>query len=113
MNQDIDIEICRSKECSRLTPQEQDSLIKNIEIMRPYKIQRTINKSIYYAGVEALANVIKQRRIDYISTSIGPKYLHVLHSIQGTLRRLHPSIGSEINISRKEGHLVIELKILN
>lgn len=109
----INIEICRASNCFRLNYEEQESLIKNIEIMRPYKIQRTINKAIYYAGIDALANIIKQRHIDYITTSIEPKHLHVLHSIQGSLRRFHPAIDSEINILRKQGHLLIELKILN
>lgn len=109
----IEEEISRAKRCLLLSREEQDTLVKNIELMRSYRIQRTLNKTIYYAGVEALAGIIKQHHIDYITTSIDPKYFHLLHSLQGTLLRLHPSIGSEINILRKEENLIIELKILN
>jgi hypothetical protein len=40
-----------------------------------------------------------------------PKFLHVLHSIQGSLRALHPPVDSSIDIYEQQGHLVVQLKI--
>ena len=111
--QKIDGDILRAKNSIILNDEAREILINNIEWIRPYQIQRSTNKSIYYAGVEALAGIIKQRRIEYVATSIDPKLFHILHSIRGPLRRLHPPLDSKIEILKKQEHLVVKLKILN
>ena len=110
--QKIEGDIARAHNNLTLSFEARESLINNIEWIRAYQIQRTTNKSIYYAGVEALADIIKQRRIGYVTTSIDPKFFHILHSIRGPLRRLHPPVDSKIDIYRKHEHLVLEIKIL-
>jgi len=111
--QKIDSDIMRAQNNLILNDETREILINNIEWIRPYQIQRTINKSIYYAGVEALAIIVKQRHIKYISTPIDSKLLHILHSLRGPLRQLHPPFDSKIEIYKKQEHLVVELKILN
>ncbi len=111
--QKIDSDVQRAQNNLTLCCEAKEILINNIEWIREYQIQRATNKSIYYAGVEALATIIKQRQIEYVGTSIDPKFLHVLHSIRGPLRRLHPPVDSKIDIIKKQEHLIFELKILN
>jgi len=110
--QDIDDDIKRARNNPILSAEERQVLENNLEILRPYRMQRSINKSIYYAGVKLLASIIKQSGIQYITTPMYPKFLHVLHSAQGALRALHPSVDSTIDIYEEQGHLVVQLKIL-
>ncbi len=109
---DIDTSITRAQTNTLLTNEDKDALINNIKIMESYQIQRATNKAVYYAGMDTLAFIVKKRHIKYIKTSIDPKLLHVLHSLQGTLRRLHPPIDTKMEIVEKQEHLVAELQIL-
>ena len=109
--QEIDDDVKRARVNPILSAEERLVLENNLEILRPYRLQRSINKSIYYAGVKLLASIIKQSGIQYITTPMYPKFLHVLHSVQGALRALHPSVDSTIDIYEEQGHLLIQLKI--
>jgi hypothetical protein len=110
---DIDASIVRAQHNTLLTNEAKDALINNIKIMESYQTQRAINKAVYYTGMEVLASIVKKRHIRYIKTSMEPKALHVLHSLQGTLRRLHPPIDSKMEIVERQEHLEAELQILN
>ena len=110
--EEIDDDVKRTQNSPILTQEERDVLKNNLEILRPYQIQRSINKSIYYAGVKLLASIIKQSGIQYITTPMSPKFLHVLHSVQGALRAMHPPVDSSIDVYEDKGHLTVELKIL-
>lgn len=110
--QEIDDDIKRAQNNPILTQEERDILKNNLEIIRPYRIQRSINKSVYYAGIKLLASIIRQSAIQYITTPMYPKFLHVLHSLQGALRAMHPPVDSTIDIYEHQGHLAVELKIL-
>lgn len=110
--QAIDEELLRAKNNLSLSHEAKEVIINNIELMRSYRLQRTINKSVYYAGIEALAALIKQRRIYHVTTSMNPKFFHVLHSVQGSLRHQHPILDSEIDLFEEKGHLMAKLRIL-
>lgn len=109
--QDVNDDVQRARNNPLLSTEERQVLENNLEILRPYRIQRSINKSIYYAGVKLLASIIKQSGIQYITAPMYPKFLHVLHSVQGALRTLHPSVDSTIDIYEEQGHLVVQLKM--
>ncbi|MDP1785111.1 MAG: hypothetical protein Q8K81_06765 [Sulfuricurvum sp.] len=109
--QEIDDDLQRAKKNTLLNTEERDVLVNNIAISRPCRIQRSMNKSVYYAGVTALAFIIQQGKIQYIIAPMYPKFLHVLHSLQGALRSLHPQIDSIIDIYEDQGHLLVQLKI--
>lgn len=106
-------EITRARENRLLTPEEREVLIRNIELMRSYRIQRSINKSVYYSGINSLAHVIKKGHIDYITAPMFPIFMHVFHSVQGVLGKLHPPLDSEIDIFEEHGHLNVRLKLKN
>ena len=105
--------ILRAQRNILLAKEAKEALVNNINIMESYSMQRAINKAVYYAGMDALASIIKKRHIKYIKTTIEPKLLYVLHSLQGTLRRFHPLIDSKMEIVEQEDNLVVELVILN
>lgn len=108
---EIDEDIERAKHNRLLSDIEKQTLINNIEILRSYRIQRTINKSVYYAGINILGSLIQKGNLEYIITPMFPKFLHVLHSIQGILRKLHPPIDSDLEIYEEQGHLQNRLTI--
>lgn len=110
--QEADTEVQRAKNNTLLNAEEREVLVKNIEILRPYRIQRSINKSVYYEGVSALTSIIQKGNIEYITAPMYPKFLHVFHSVQGALKLLHPPVDSKIDIYEDQGHLAVELKIL-
>lgn len=110
--EEIDDDVQRAQNNPILSAEERQVLVNNLEILRPYRMQRSINKSIYYAGVNLLALIIKQSGIQYITTPMYPKFLHVLHSVQGALRAMHPPVESSIDIYEEQGHLVVQLKTL-
>jgi hypothetical protein len=79
--------------------------------MRSYNIQRSINKAIYYSGIEILAGIIKRGDIDTIISPMFLKFTHVFHSVQGALVKLHPPIDSTIDIYEDHGHLKTKFTI--
>jgi len=95
-----------------LCEEEKEVLVKNIQLMRNYLINRSVNKTVYYSGITSLAHIIQKGHIDTIFAPMFPKFQHVLHSIQGALFKLHPAIDSNIDIYEEDGHLNIRLDIL-
>ncbi|MCI4405868.1 MAG: hypothetical protein JHC35_01130 [Sulfuricurvum sp.] len=95
-----------------LCAEEQEVLIKNIELLRNYRITRSINKTVYYSGITSLAHIIQHGHIDRIDAPMFPKFSHVFHSIQGALVKLHPPVDSTIDIYEEDTHLHIRLDIL-
>ncbi|WP_295055922.1 hypothetical protein [Sulfuricurvum sp.] len=95
-----------------LCEEEKEVLIKNIELLRNYRISRSINKTVYYSGITSLAHIIQKGHIDSIFAPMFPKFSHVFHSIQGALVKLHPPIDSNIEIYEENGHLSVRLDIL-
>lgn len=109
----IEDDLERSRHNSYLNSQDRAALIKNIEIMRSYQLQRSVNKCVYYAGVEALAGIVKARHIRQLTVTIEPHLLHVLHSLQGALEKLHPPVFTKIDIFEHEKHLLVELEVMD
>ncbi len=110
--QEIEEELERAHSNKVLCEEEKEVLVKNIELLRNYRILRSINKTVYYSGITSLANIIQKGHIDRIIAPMFPKFQHVFHSIQGALVKLHPAIDSAIDIYEHEGHLSVELEIL-
>jgi len=108
---EITDELNRAHENKVLGEEERDVLVRNIELMRNYQINRSINKAVYYAGINVIANEIKQGHLDYITAPMFQKFLHVFHSIQGALGKMRPPIDSAIDIYEHDGHLQVRLEI--
>ncbi|HEX5329134.1 hypothetical protein [Sulfuricurvum sp.] len=112
VEQEIKEELDRAHENKVLCEEEKEVLIKNINLLRDYRINRSVNKTVYYSGIASLAHIIQQGHIDRIYAPMFPKFNHVFHSIQGALVKLHPPIDSEIEIYEQDGHLSVRLDIL-
>lgn len=111
----IEIEIASELERARnhriLCDEECQVLVKNIELLRPYRIQRALNKAVYYSGIDILAHIIQKGHIDHITAPMYSIFSHVFHSIEGALKKLHPPIDSTIDIYEENGHLSVQLKL--
>ncbi|MFZ2891425.1 hypothetical protein [Sulfuricurvum sp.] len=94
-----------------LCDEEHQVLVKNIEFLHQYRIQRAINKTVYYSGIKSLAHIIQKGHIDYIIAPMFPIFVHVFHSIQGALTKLSPPINSEIDIYEENEHLKVQLNL--
>lgn len=112
VNAEIDEEIERAHSNKLLCEEERDVLIKNIEMLRNYRTTRSLNKTVYYSGITSIAKIIKNGHIDHITSPMYPKFMHVFHSLQGVLSKLHPPIDSSIDIFQEDEHLQIRLNIL-
>lgn len=110
---EIDHQIQRTHENCILNEDEKCVLETNIEMMHDYLIQRSINKAVYYCIIERIAEQLKRGHIDYIIVPMFQKFLHVLHSIQGSLRSTKPPIDSNIDIYKENGVILIKLQIMN
>lgn len=108
---EVQNELQRAHENKVICEEERVVLIRNIELLRSYQINRAVNKTVYYAGIHIIALEIKRGHIDYINAPMFPKFLHVFHSIQGALGKLRPSIDSSIDIHQRDEHLEVRLDI--
>ncbi len=103
----------RADESKILNSEEKEVLKNNIELMHDYLVQRSVNKSVYYAAIEALADLVKKDHIEYIVTPMYQKFWHVLHSIQGVLAKQKAPIDTNMEIFKKDGQLLVKLKVIN
>lgn len=108
---DIDHDIKRAQENAILTAEDKKTLENNIRIMSDYMIQRSVNKTIYYCAVDLLAEVVKNEKIGFIIVPMFQKFAHVLHSVQGSLRKGKYPIESSLEIYQEDGKLLTKLII--
>ena len=81
--------------------------------MHDYVVQRSINKSVYYCAINALAELLKKDQIDHIVTPMFQNFAHVLHSVQGVLNKQQFPIDTKLDIFQKDGELVVKLQVIN
>ena len=116
-NHDVEDEIAehiqRANENKILNEENKEVLKNNIEIMHDYMVQRSINKSVYYAAIDVLAKLVVKDHIDYIIAPMYHKFAHVLHSVQGVLTRQKKPVDTEMEIFKKDGQLLVKLKVVN
>ena len=109
VEEDIQHDIQRARENTILTQEAKEVLENNIKMMHDYLIQRSINKSVYYCAVDVLASLLKKDHINYIIAPMFQKYLHVFHSVQGSLLRQKFPIDTALDIFEKDGKLLAKL----
>jgi len=113
VEEEIEHNLQRANENSVLNVVEKEVLKNNIELMHNYMLQRSVNKSVYYCAMQALADIVKQDHIDHITTPFSPQYRHVLHTLQGTLLREKVPIDTALDIFEKDKNLFVTLKVVN
>ena len=110
---EIDENLKRAHENKVLNEDERDVLETNIEIMKDYLIQRSVNKSVYYCVIEKLADLVKKDNLDHIVAPMYQSFYHVLHSIQGVLLQQKFPIDTRIDIYAQDGQLFVKLQVIN
>ena len=70
--------------------------IKNIELMKDYRIQRAINKIYYMHCIKDITEVIKHKKIKEIITPFNKNFFHVLNTIKGALITGRPSLDAKV-----------------
>ena len=105
--------LLRAKESDTLDDESKTVLKNNIRIMHDYLVQRSINKSVYYCAINALAELLKKDHIDHIIVPMFQKYAHVLHSVQGSLRQQEFPIDTKLDIYQEDGKLLAKLQVIN
>ena len=116
-NHDVEDEIRhniqRANNSETLDEESKKVLTNNINIMHDYLVQRSINKSVYYCAINALAQILKKDHIDHIIVPMFQKYAHILHSIQGALKAQKFPIDTKLEIYQKDAKLLAKLQVIN
>ncbi|MCK4973766.1 MAG: hypothetical protein KAR81_00815 [Sulfurimonas sp.] len=113
IQEEIERNIQRAHENKILSNEDKEALENNIKMMQDYLTQRSINKSIYYCAIDALAELVKEDHIDYIIVPMFQTFAHVLHSIQGSLKRQELPIDTKLEIYQENNKLLAKLKVIN
>jgi len=103
----------RARESDTLDDESKTVLKNNIHIMHDYLVQRSVNKSVYYCAIDALAELLKKDHIDHIVVPMFQTYAHVLHSVQGSLRQQKFPIDTKLDIYQEDGKLLAKLQVIN
>jgi len=113
VEEEIEHNIKRANENRILSPEDKEVLKNNINLMHDYLIQRSINKSVYYCAIDVLASLLKKDHIDHVVTPMFQSFLHVLHSVQGSLIEQKAPLDTKIDIYKKNGKLLVRLQVIN
>ena len=110
---EIEHNLQRAHENKILSEVDKEILQNNIKIMHDYMVQRSINKSVYYCAINALAEILKRDHIDYVVAPMFQNFNHVFHSVQGVLKRLKYPIDTDLQIYMQDGKLYTKLMVKN
>ncbi len=126
---EYDVEECISEECKKykqkienkiayiqsiphLTNIDKEVWIKNIEMMKEYKIQRAMNKMYYFHCIDDIVHLIKNKKIKEITVPFNKNFFHVLNTIKGTLITGKPSLDAKvIRHYDKDENMIVKLTI--
>lgn len=109
----IDSEIRRAKEKSNISEEAKEILLKNIEIMRNYRLQYATNETLYNCAVRSLAKQVRQEHIDYIVVPLFQRFAAVLHSVQDELSSQKVPLDSKMEIYEEDGKLMARMEVRN
>lgn len=108
----IEHEIEQVQSLPSLTDIDKEVWIKNIEIMKDYRMQRAMNKCYYEHCIQAICNVIRHKKIKEVITPFNKNFFHVLNSIKGMLITGNPSINAKVtNEIDKDNNMIEKLSI--
>ncbi len=126
---EYDLEDCTTEECKiykqkienkiayiqtipHITSIEKKVWIKNIEMMKEYKIQRAMNKIYYFHCIDNIVYLIQHKRIKQITVPFNKNFFHVLNTIKGALITGKPSLDAKvIKQHDKNNHMIAKLTI--
>ena len=128
-NYEESIEECISEECKKykqkilheiehirqmphLTEIDKEIWIKNIEVMKEYRIQRAINKMYYMHTIHDIVQLIQHKKIKEITVPFKKIFFHVLNTLKGALITGKPSLDAKVKEAyTKDNEIVLKLSI--
>ncbi|MEN8727635.1 MAG: hypothetical protein ABF276_06690 [Sulfurovum sp.] len=97
-----------------LTDIDKEVWIKNIEIMKEYKVKRAINKMYYMHCIQDMVKVIKDKSIKNITVPFNKNFFHVINTLKGALITGKPSFDAKVlEEYNKDGNMILRLYIRN
>jgi len=112
-NRLIDSEIRSAGKNTELTEEERAALIKNIELMRNYRLQYRTNETLYNCAVKILAGLVKEAHIDYIIVPMFQRFAAILHSVQDEILRQKFPLETRMEIYEENGKLMVKMEVKN
>jgi len=95
-----------------LTDIDKEVWIKNIELVKGYRMQRAVNKRCYIHCIHNIIEVIKHNNIKEITTPFNRNFFHVLNSICGALITGKPSLDAKVlEENDKDNNMIVKLTI--
>jgi hypothetical protein len=87
----------------KLTYDEKQAWLGNIDIMRDYYLQYTTNERAYRCILQVLADKIHKNHIEYISVPLGRNYGLVLSDLAQVLQDHKPPYDAMMHIEERDG----------
>ncbi|MCJ7765675.1 MAG: hypothetical protein MUP09_07015 [Thiovulaceae bacterium] len=109
----IDNELKRAKENRTITEIEKSALIKNIEVMRNYRLQYITNDALYHCAVKILADQLKKDPLDYVVVPMFQRFAAILRSVQDELTDQKFPIDIAMDIYEEDGKLMAKMEVKN
>ncbi len=110
----IDHQIEYIQTMSNLSHLDKEVWIKNIEIMREYKMKRALNKMYYMHCIQDMVHVINEKKVKQISTPFNKHFFHVLNTLKGALITGKPSFDAKvIEEYNSDNNMILRLHIRN
>lgn len=108
----IEHEIDHVQDMHHLTKVDKEVWIKNIELMKAYRIQREINKIYYGHCIQDILQVIKKKEIKELTTPFNKDFFHVMNTINNVLSTDIYGKNTKLTEEKdKDDNLVIKLYI--
>jgi len=92
-----------------LNADERSAWLGNIDIMRDYYLQYTVNESVYECLLNVMAEKIHTLNIDYVTFPLGRNYGLVLSHLVEVLKDHKPPYDATISVIEQEGTAVGKL----
>lgn len=105
----LENEIDEVKHRTTLLDIEKDTFISNLKIMKDYKIQRAINKILYFHCLDAITSLILKYKIRGIDSPFNGKFWHILQTLEGELSK--HKVSSKLKTTEENGQLKAVLSI--
>ena len=84
---------------------------KNIKLMQPYRIQRSVNKIYYEHAIRAIKRIIEEEKISKIILPLDKTYFHLVNSIKNRLELGKKYHDSEVKMEMNHELMVLEFTI--
>jgi len=107
----FDKEVQQIKKSVRMDPLSKETYLKNHALMKEYRLQRHINKSVYYMLIQKLAHAVRTKRIAYIITPVHEKFTYVLINLQKELMRDKTPLFTELEVYQHKDELKTRLRL--